>query len=130
MYLDSESQPYLFASSHLSASSSWTVTTVKLNYTVSGMNTHSVTIYRLPPRFPCIKSPIELCPPNDNVIVAVTHTFAFQSLQERKHAREFRSLCELFSDVPKDSYPLLSRTTKSLIFHLTNLSVYCFCSSK
>lgn len=67
-----------FASSHLSAGSSWTVTTVKLNYTVSGMKTHSMTIYLPPPLFLCITSPKELCPQNDNVILAVTHTIAFQ----------------------------------------------------
>lgn len=102
MHLDSEFQPYLFASSHLSAGSSWTVTTVRLNYTVSGVKTHSMTIYLSPPLFPCITVPTELCSPNDNVI-AVTHPLAFKSLWERKHAREFRSLCDLFSDVPRDA---------------------------
>lgn len=67
-----------FTSSHLSAGSSWTVTTVKLNYSVSGMKNHSVTIYLLPPLFLCITSARKLCPPNDNAIIAVTHTIAFQ----------------------------------------------------
>lgn len=62
-----------------------------------------MTIYLSPPLFPCITAPTELCPPNDNVIIAVTHFLAFQILQKRKHTREVRSLCDLFSEVPRDA---------------------------
>lgn len=65
------------------------------------MKTNSKSIYLSPSLFPCTASPTELCPPNGNIILAVTHTLAFQTLHERKPAREFRSPCDLSADVPK-----------------------------
>lgn len=67
------------------------------------MRTNSTTIYLSPPLFPYITSPTEFCPQNGNVNLAVTHTLAFQRQPERKPAREFRSPCDLFAKVPKDS---------------------------
>lgn len=101
MYLDSKSQIYLLASSRLSAGGSWTVTTLKLKYTYSCVKPNSTTIYLSPPLFPCTTSPAELCPPNGNVILAVAHTLALQTMQEKKPAREFSSPCDLFADVPE-----------------------------